>query len=43
LVKRFDYKNKKFASQDIIKELKLVDFVEGKSATQTISKIQEGE
>jgi len=42
LVKGGDYKDKKIAGQDIVNELKLVNFVEGKSTTQTILKIQKG-
>ena len=42
LVKGGDYKNTDVAGQDIVKELKLVEFVDGKSTSQTISKIQEG-
>jgi D-beta-D-heptose 7-phosphate kinase / D-beta-D-heptose 1-phosphate adenosyltransferase len=42
LVKGGDYKNKDVVGQNIVKELKLVEFVNGKSTTQTISKIQQG-
>jgi len=42
LVKGGDYKNKDVVGQNIAKELKIVEFVNGKSTTQTISKIQEG-
>ena len=42
LVKGGDYKNREVVGQNIVKELKLVEFVNGKSTTQTISKIQQG-
>ena len=42
LVKGGDYKGKKIVGQDIADELKLVDFIEGKSSTQTIKKIKKG-
>ena len=42
LVKGGDYKNKDIVGQNIVNELQLVEFVEGKSTTQTISKIQKG-
>jgi len=42
LVKGGDYKNKEVIGQDIVDELKLVAFVEQKSTSQTIKKIQEG-
>ena len=41
LVKGGDYKNKDVVGQNIVNELKLVEFIDGKSTTQTISKIQE--
>ena len=41
LVKGADYKNKKIVGHDIAHELKLVDFVNGKSSTQTINKIKQ--
>jgi D-beta-D-heptose 7-phosphate kinase/D-beta-D-heptose 1-phosphate adenosyltransferase len=41
IVKGGDYKNKKIVGQDIANELKLVDFVKGKSSTQTINKIKQ--
>jgi len=41
LVKGGDYKGKEVVGQDIADELKLVDFVEGKSTTRTIQRIQE--
>ena len=40
LVKGGDYEGKSVVGQDIVKELKLVQFVEGKSTTKTIEKIQ---
>ena len=40
LVKGADYKGKKVAGQEIVKELKLVKFIEGKSTSETIKKIQ---
>ncbi len=42
LVKGGDYKGKKVVGTEFAGELKLVDFVEGKSTTSTIEKIQEG-
>ena len=42
LVKGGDYKEKEVVGQDIADELKLVEFVDGKSSTQTIEKIQKG-
>ena len=42
LIKGGDYKNKDVVGQNIVNELKLVEFVDGKSTTQTISKIQKG-
>ena len=42
LVKGGDYKGRKIIGQEIADELKLVDFVHGKSSTQTILKIQKG-
>jgi D-beta-D-heptose 7-phosphate kinase/D-beta-D-heptose 1-phosphate adenosyltransferase len=42
LVKGGDYKNKEVIGQDIVDELKLVEFVEQKSTSQIIKKIQEG-
>ncbi|CAC9439614.1 D-glycero-beta-D-manno-heptose 1-phosphate adenylyltransferase (EC 2.7.7.70) / D-glycero-beta-D-manno-heptose-7-phosphate kinase (EC 2.7.1.167) [uncultured Gammaproteobacteria bacterium] len=41
LVKGGDYEGKKVVGQDIADELKLVQFVEGKSTTKTIKKIQQ--
>lgn len=40
LVKGGDYKGKEVVGQDIADELKLVQFVDGKSTTKTIEKIQ---
>ena len=40
LVKGGDYEGKKVVGQDIADELKLVQFVDGKSTTRTIEKIQ---
>jgi D-beta-D-heptose 7-phosphate kinase / D-beta-D-heptose 1-phosphate adenosyltransferase len=40
LVKGGDYQGKNVVGQDIAKELKLVDFVDGKSTTKTIEKIK---
>ena len=42
LVKGGDYKDKEVAGQDIVDELKLVQFVDEKSTSQTIKKIQQG-
>ena len=42
LVKGEDYKGKEVIGQDIADELKLVGFVDDKSSTQTIEKIQKG-
>ena len=42
LVKGADYEGKKVVGQDIAEELILVEFVEGKSSSQTIKKIQQG-
>jgi len=42
LVKGGDYKDKEVAGQDIVDELKLVEFVDEKSTSQTIKKIQQG-
>ena len=42
LVKGGDYKDKEIAGQDIVDELKLVKFVDEKSTSQTIKKIQQG-
>jgi len=40
LVKGGDYEGKEVVGQDIAEELRLVDFVEGKSTTKTIARIQ---
>jgi len=40
LVKGGDYEGKKVVGQDIAKELKLVKFIDGKSTTKTIERIQ---
>ncbi len=40
LIKGGDYKNKNVIGQDIVDELKIVDFIEGKSTTNTIKQIQ---
>jgi D-beta-D-heptose 7-phosphate kinase / D-beta-D-heptose 1-phosphate adenosyltransferase len=40
LVKGGDYKGKVVVGQDIAKELKIVDFINGKSTTQTIERIK---
>ncbi|WP_098008857.1 D-glycero-beta-D-manno-heptose-7-phosphate kinase [Bathymodiolus thermophilus thioautotrophic gill symbiont] len=42
LVKGGDYAGKEVVGQDIVEELKLVQFVNGKSTTKTIEKIQQG-
>ena len=42
LVKGGDYEGKEVIGQDIADELKLVKFLDGKSSTQTIEKIQKG-
>jgi D-beta-D-heptose 7-phosphate kinase / D-beta-D-heptose 1-phosphate adenosyltransferase len=42
LVKGGDYEGKTVVGQDIADELKLVQFVDGKSTTKTIEKIQQG-
>jgi len=42
LVKGGDYKGKKVIGQDIAKELQLVEFIDDRSSTQTIRKIQTG-
>jgi D-beta-D-heptose 7-phosphate kinase/D-beta-D-heptose 1-phosphate adenosyltransferase len=43
LVKGGDYEGKEIVGQDIADELRLVQFVDGKSTTKTIARIQEGE
>jgi D-beta-D-heptose 7-phosphate kinase/D-beta-D-heptose 1-phosphate adenosyltransferase len=42
LVKGGDYKNKEIIGSDIAKKVKLVQFIDGKSTTKTISQIQKG-
>ncbi len=42
LSKGKDYKGEKVIGEDIVEELKLVEFVNGKSSTLTIEKIQQG-
>jgi D-beta-D-heptose 7-phosphate kinase/D-beta-D-heptose 1-phosphate adenosyltransferase len=42
LIKGADYKGKVVVGQDIADELKLVEFVDGKSTTTTIEQIQQG-
>ena len=42
LVKGGDYNNKDVVGQDIVEELRLVKFVEEKSSTKIIKKIQQG-
>lgn len=42
LVKGGDYEGKKVVGEDIVAELKLIKFTNGKSTTQTIQKIQQG-
>ena len=41
LAKGGDYEGKKVVGQDLVKELKFIDFVEGKSTTKIIKKIKE--
>jgi D-beta-D-heptose 7-phosphate kinase/D-beta-D-heptose 1-phosphate adenosyltransferase len=43
LVKGGDYEGKDVVGQDIAKQLKLVEFVDGKSTTKTIQKIQKAQ
>ena len=40
LTKGGDYKNQKVVGEDFAKELKIIDFIDGKSTTITIKKIQ---
>jgi len=42
LVKGGDYEGKEVVGQDIANELRLVNFVEGKSTTKTIERIKDG-
>jgi D-beta-D-heptose 7-phosphate kinase / D-beta-D-heptose 1-phosphate adenosyltransferase len=41
LVKGGDYKGQEVVGEDIVNELKLVEFIDGKSTTQTIEKIKQ--
>ena len=41
LVKGDDYRGKEVVGQDIVDELRLVKFVDGKSSTKTIEKIKQ--
>ena len=41
LVKGSDYKGKKVVGQDIAKELKLVQFIDGVSTTNTIKRLKQ--
>ena len=41
LVKGGDYRGKEVVGQDIAEELKLVEFIDGKSSTKTIEKIKQ--
>ena len=43
LVKGGDYKGKEVVGQDLVEELKLVQFVEGRSTSRTIQRIKENE
>jgi len=43
LVKGGDYKNKKVVGENIAKELVLIDFIEGRSTSNTITKIHEND
>jgi len=43
LVKGGDYKNKKVVGENIAKELVLIDFLEGRSTSNTITKIHEND
>ncbi|MEA2027831.1 MAG: D-glycero-beta-D-manno-heptose 1-phosphate adenylyltransferase, partial [Campylobacterota bacterium] len=43
LVKGGDYEGKEVVGSDIANEVKLVDFVDGRSTTKTIAKIQKGQ
>ena len=43
LVKGGDYEGKDVIGQELVEELRLVDFVEGKSTTRTIQRIKENE
>ena len=41
LVKGGDYKGKEIVGEDIADELKLVEFIKGKSSTKTIKRIKQ--
>ena len=41
LVKGADYKDKEVVGSEIVKEVKLIDFVEGKSTTGIIKRIKD--
>ena len=41
LVKGGDYEGKKVSGQDIVKELKIIQYIDGKSTTKTIERIKE--
>ena len=41
LVKGGDYKGRKVVGEDIVEELKLIDFIDGKSTSNTIKKIKQ--
>ena len=41
LVKGGDYKDREVVGQDLVNELKLVDFVDGQSSSKTIEKIKQ--
>ena len=43
LVKGADYEGKEIAGSEFVKEVRLIDFVEGKSSTNIIEKIRRGE
>jgi len=42
LVKGNDYKGKKVVGEDLVEELILIEFIEGRSSTKTIEKIKKG-
>jgi len=42
LVKGADYKGKDVVGSDIAKEVRLIDFVEGRSTTNIIKKVKNG-
>ena len=41
LVKGGDYAGKKVVGQEIVEELKFIEFIDGKSSSKTIAKIKE--